>query len=191
MSGPAGALSRLYAATNCERRYDIGLEIAGNGAGAWSEGDLAGSAATAYLSRQSNSLGGGSNEMQRNIISERVLGMPREYAADRADPSTRYGTTGRRSARARAATPGSPPPGPLLQDGQAGGGSDPAGRATVESDPPSGGLVQLHQPVEVPTHDLGHVPLGEGGQLVHEAQRVGEALGVGVVRPEQDPVGAE
>ncbi len=40
----------------------------------------------AYLSRQANSLGGGSNEMQRNIISERVLGMPREYAADRDRP---------------------------------------------------------------------------------------------------------
>ena len=50
------------------------------------EGDPAGSAAVAYLSRQSNSLGGGSNEMQRNIISERVLGMPREFAADRDHP---------------------------------------------------------------------------------------------------------
>ncbi len=86
MAGPAGALSRLYAAVNSERRHDIGLEIAGNGAGAWSEGDLAGSAAMVYLSRQSNSLGGGSNEMQRNIISERVLGMPREFAADRGRP---------------------------------------------------------------------------------------------------------
>ena len=38
------------------------------------------------LWRQSMSLGGGSNEIQRNIISERVLGMPREYAADREVP---------------------------------------------------------------------------------------------------------
>jgi alkylation response protein AidB-like acyl-CoA dehydrogenase len=86
MPGPAGALTRLYAATNSERRYDIGLEIAGGAAGAWVEGDPAGSAGVAYLSRQSNSLGGGSNEMQRNIISERVLGMPREFAADRDRP---------------------------------------------------------------------------------------------------------
>jgi hypothetical protein len=39
-----------------------------------------------YLSRQALSLGGGSNEIQRNIISERVLGMPREWAADKDVP---------------------------------------------------------------------------------------------------------
>ena len=83
---PAGALPRLFAATNGERHTDIGLEIAGSGAGAWVDGDEAGLWGELFLMRQANSLGGGSNEMQRNIISERVLGMPREYAADRDRP---------------------------------------------------------------------------------------------------------
>ncbi|HWD52948.1 MAG TPA: acyl-CoA dehydrogenase family protein [Acidimicrobiales bacterium] len=83
--GPTGALPRLFAATNGERRMDIGLEIAGAGAGAWLE-DPSENWGVEYLQRQGFSLGGGSSEMQRNIISERVLGMPREPAADRDKP---------------------------------------------------------------------------------------------------------
>ncbi len=86
MPAPAGSLARLCAAVTSERHFDIGLEIAGAGAGAWGDGDPAGAWGELYLSRQGGSLGGGSNEMQRNIISERVLGMPREYAADRDRP---------------------------------------------------------------------------------------------------------
>ncbi len=83
---PAGSLIRLFAATNTERHFDIALELAGASAGVHVAGDPAVDHGEPYLMRQGNSLGGGSNEMQRNIISERLLGMPREFAADRDKP---------------------------------------------------------------------------------------------------------
>ncbi len=82
----AGALLRLLGARNGVRRADIALEIAGSGAAAWRVGDIPGQMGTRFLNRQGSELGGGSTEIQRNIISERVLGMPREYAADRDIP---------------------------------------------------------------------------------------------------------
>jgi alkylation response protein AidB-like acyl-CoA dehydrogenase len=94
---PAGSIARLMAATTTERHLDIALDIAGPSIGAWlGEDGSGGGGATgmlgvsnwgdAYLIRQGGSLGGGSTEMQRNIISERVLGMPREQAEDRDLP---------------------------------------------------------------------------------------------------------
>jgi alkylation response protein AidB-like acyl-CoA dehydrogenase len=82
----AGSLPRLFGAVCSERNHDIGLEIIGEQAAAWTEGDPAGEIAVWYLMRQGASLGGGSTEMQRNIISERLLGMPREFAADKDRP---------------------------------------------------------------------------------------------------------
>ncbi|HVT75676.1 MAG TPA: acyl-CoA dehydrogenase family protein [Acidimicrobiales bacterium] len=88
LSGQAGAIMKLFSANGVIRRSEIGLEIAGAAAAAWAPGDEPPTRAAAEFSlwRQSTSLGGGSNEIQRNIISERVLGMPREYAADREIP---------------------------------------------------------------------------------------------------------
>ncbi|MGQ0432129.1 MAG: acyl-CoA dehydrogenase family protein [Microthrixaceae bacterium] len=88
MAPPAGSLLKLYSATNVMRRYEIGLELAGDGAAAWpADTEPAGRRfSEASLWRQGLSLGGGSNEIQRNIISERLLGMPREFAADREVP---------------------------------------------------------------------------------------------------------
>jgi alkylation response protein AidB-like acyl-CoA dehydrogenase len=89
MPPPAGSIMKLFGATSVMRRSEIGLELAGATAAAWDEGDddaLGGELGRASLHRQAVSLGGGSNEIQRNIISERLLGMPREAAGDRDLP---------------------------------------------------------------------------------------------------------
>jgi len=99
MPPPAGAIMKLFGATNVMRRAEIGLELAGPDAVVWPEaGSLptGGQLGTFTLGRQGMSLGGGSNEMQRNIISERVLGLPREMAADREVPYREVKRTGGR-----------------------------------------------------------------------------------------------
>ncbi len=39
-----------------------------------------------FLVRQASCIGGGTTEMSRNVVSERVLGMPRERTLDRDVP---------------------------------------------------------------------------------------------------------
>lgn len=81
----AGSLIRLYHAEFIELEVDTALAIGGSaGVVDGPTGVLA--VGQRYLSRQTAALGGGSTEMARNVIGERVLGFPREYAADRGVP---------------------------------------------------------------------------------------------------------
>jgi alkylation response protein AidB-like acyl-CoA dehydrogenase len=81
----AGTLIRLFHAETTTLEMDIGLAITGTSGvvGAEGEGLQAG---LRYLARQAVCLGGGTTEMARNVIGERVLNFPREYAADRGVP---------------------------------------------------------------------------------------------------------
>jgi len=85
--GPAGSMLKLYSANLHLRRTEVNLELAGASAVAWDEDDHRSQGyAMAWLSRQGTSIMGGTNEIQRNIISERVLGLPREAAPDKDVP---------------------------------------------------------------------------------------------------------
>jgi alkylation response protein AidB-like acyl-CoA dehydrogenase len=79
---PAGSISRLSNGMVRVRMATIALEIAGDVAVAWEEGDPTGGVGVDYLGRQGVCLGGGTTEIARNIIAERVLGMPRERSED-------------------------------------------------------------------------------------------------------------
>jgi alkylation response protein AidB-like acyl-CoA dehydrogenase len=80
----AAAMLRLFHAETDWRCVDAGLAVAASYAVTGEDAKNAGAAAfgEAYLFRQATSLGGGSTEMARNVISERVLRMPREAAGD-------------------------------------------------------------------------------------------------------------
>ncbi len=87
LADQSAAIGRLFNGVSSARIRTIAFEIAGTAGAAWTDddGELAFSA-NDYLMRQVSCIGGGTTEMARNVISERVLGMPRERSADRDVP---------------------------------------------------------------------------------------------------------
>jgi alkylation response protein AidB-like acyl-CoA dehydrogenase len=86
MSDQAAGLVRLFKGTSVSRVVTLALNTAGPSGAAWAEGDTAAMSAINFLMRQAGSIGGGTTEMARNVISERVLGMPRERRLDKDVP---------------------------------------------------------------------------------------------------------
>jgi alkylation response protein AidB-like acyl-CoA dehydrogenase len=83
----AAAIARAFGAERTVRQITIKYELAGDVTAAWSADDgAAAQAADAFLMRQVAAIGGGTTEMARNVIAERVLGMPREQTLDRGIP---------------------------------------------------------------------------------------------------------
>ncbi|HEX5588592.1 MAG TPA: acyl-CoA dehydrogenase, partial [Acidimicrobiia bacterium] len=87
LNDQGAALSRLLSGVNGTRSSTYSFQLAGEAAMAWDPDEIGlGRRGIGFLSRQAGEIGGGTTEMARNVISERVLGMPRERAGDREGP---------------------------------------------------------------------------------------------------------
>jgi alkylation response protein AidB-like acyl-CoA dehydrogenase len=86
--GPEGSITKLFQAEYNKRLQVVAMEMLGASATAWSATDDAatGASVRGFLRSRANTIEGGTSEIMRNILGERVLGLPKEPATDRDIP---------------------------------------------------------------------------------------------------------
>jgi alkylation response protein AidB-like acyl-CoA dehydrogenase len=86
MTDQAASIGKLMGTMLARRLQTISWQLAGSSGGVWAEDDPNAGVGTQFLSRQIGEIGGGTTEMARNVVSERVLGLPRERTLDKDVP---------------------------------------------------------------------------------------------------------
>jgi alkylation response protein AidB-like acyl-CoA dehydrogenase len=85
--GPEGAVNKVFNAEFNQRRSTLAVDANGMAAVAWVPGDGgAESRAQTFLRARANTIEGGTSEVLRNQMAERILGLPRDVEVDRGVP---------------------------------------------------------------------------------------------------------
>jgi alkylation response protein AidB-like acyl-CoA dehydrogenase len=85
--GPWGSVGKLLGSEDGHRAALAALATLGADSVVWDSDEVElDNAGTAWLHARIGTIGGGTSEIQRNIISERLLGLPREPSVDRDIP---------------------------------------------------------------------------------------------------------
>lgn len=94
--GPGGSLGKLHGAVIMRMIRTSLEEFVGPGVMAWSDGDRGEQWSKLVLQSFSASIAGGTDEIQKNIIGDRVLGLPRDITVDKGVPfnELKVGTQG-------------------------------------------------------------------------------------------------
>jgi alkylation response protein AidB-like acyl-CoA dehydrogenase len=82
--GPEGSVNKVFNAELNQRRTDLSLSVRGLAGIAWEPGDkLAEGRLYSFLRARANTIEGGTSEVLRNQIGERILGLPRDAEVDK------------------------------------------------------------------------------------------------------------
>jgi len=82
--GPEGAVNKVFNAEYNQRRSNAAVNANGMAAVAWAEGDSQAAArAQTFLRARANTIEGGTSEVLRNQMAERILGLPRDVEVDK------------------------------------------------------------------------------------------------------------
>lgn len=84
--GPEGSIGKLFLGQLARRANDLALAVLGAEAMVADGSSIGGAWQESFLSGPMLRIAGGTDEIQRNIIAERVLGLPREHDEGRTSP---------------------------------------------------------------------------------------------------------